>query len=209
MFEVLIGNKEDAIAILKRDHAKVKDLFNQFEDAQDLRTKKRIAAEAIKELKIHAEIEEKIFYPSVRRDVEKDIMNEADEEHHVAKLLIAELGQMNGSEEHWEAKFMVLAENIRHHIREEEGEMLPQLHEKDGDLQVLGRKLLAMKQQLKKNGIPPSDEEKLMARGLADSPAKATRRAQPAKLRARKSSKTSKGAIGVRAKPMAKRHKAN
>ena len=52
-------------------------------------------------------------------------MNEADEEHHVAKLLIAELDAMDGSESHFDAKFQVLAENVRHHIEEEEGEMLP------------------------------------------------------------------------------------
>jgi len=114
MFELLRNSKEDAIAILKSDHNKVKNLFEQFEHADNRRLKKKIAAEAIKELKIHAEIEEKIFYPTVRYDVEEDLMNEADEEHHVAKLLIAELDQMDGSEDHWEAKFTVLAENNRY-----------------------------------------------------------------------------------------------
>ncbi len=57
-------------------------------------------------------------------------MDEADEEHHVAKVLIAELDKMTGKEEHWEAKFTVLSENIRHHIKEEESEMLPESQEK-------------------------------------------------------------------------------
>ncbi len=48
------------------------------------------------------------------------MMNEADEEHHVAKILIAELEEMDGSESHYDAKFTVLAENVRHHIKEEE-----------------------------------------------------------------------------------------
>ena len=52
-------------------------------------------------------------------------MNEADEEHHVAKLLVAELDRMDGSESHFDAKFLVLTENVRHHIKEEEDEMLP------------------------------------------------------------------------------------
>lgn len=184
MFELLRNSKEDAIAILKSDHNKVKDLFEQFEHADNRRLKKKIAAEAIKELKIHAEIEEKIFYPAVRNDVEEDLMNEADEEHHVAKLLIAELDQMDGSEEHWEAKFTVLAENIRHHIKEEEGSMMPQASKSDIDFEALAQKLLAAKQKLKKNGVPESDEEKLMARGKArnDSPAKAARKKPALKL---------------------------
>lgn len=177
MFEAFRSSKEDAIAILKSDHEKVKDLFEEFENADGLRAKKKIAAEAIMELKIHAEIEEKIFYPAVRKYVEEDLMNEADEEHHVAKLLIAELEQMTGSEDHWEAKFTVLAENIRHHIREEEGEMLPQARESEVDFEVVGRKLLAMKAALKQNGVPPCDEEKLMQRNAsADSPAKAAKK---------------------------------
>ena len=174
MFESLTTNKEDAIAILKSDHAKVKGLFERFENTDNLREKKKIAAEAIMELKIHAEIEEKILYPAVRKRLDDmDIMNEADEEHHVAKLLIAELDQMDASEDHWEAKFTVLAENIRHHIKEEEGEMMPKARKEDIDFNALGQKLLATKQQLKKNGVPESDEAKLMARSAnADSPAK-------------------------------------
>lgn len=167
------GNKEDAIVILKSDHAKVKGLFEQFENTAKMREKKKIAAEAIMELKLHAEIEEKIFYPVVRKKLdEENIMNEADEEHHVAKLLIGELDQMDGSEDHWAAKFIVLAENIRHHIKEEEGEMFPKARKKDIDFVAIGQKLLAIKQQLKKTGVPDSLEGKLMVRGFkADSPA--------------------------------------
>ncbi len=169
-------NSDDAIALIKSDHDKVKALFNQFENADNLCSKKKIVAEAIMELKIHAEIEEKIFYPSVREGVEKDLMNEADEEHHVAKLLIAELGHMDPSDDHWEAKFTVLVENVRHHIREEEGGMLPHARRLDMDFNAIGRKLLVMKQQLKKNGIPPCDEEKMIARNSrADSPEKAAK----------------------------------
>lgn len=174
MLESLKGNKDDAISILKSDHQKVKGLFEQFENTDSRREKKKIAAEAIMDLKIHAEIEEKIFYPAVRKELDdEDIMYEADEEHHVAKLLIGELDHMDGTEEHWEAKFMVLAENIRHHIKEEEGEMMPKARKHEIDFNALGQELLAAKQQLKKNGVPESDEGKLMARGVkANSPAK-------------------------------------
>lgn len=176
MLQSLANSKEDAIAILKSDHDKVKDLFKQFESTDNMREKKKIAQEAIMELKIHAEIEEKIFYPAVRNEInDDDIMNEADEEHHVAKLLIAELDQMDGSEEHWEAKFTVLSENIRHHIKEEEGQMMPKARREDIDFKALGQELLEAKQDLMENGVPQSAEGKLMARGgvKADSPAKA------------------------------------
>jgi hypothetical protein len=203
MLDFLKGiSNEDAIYILKHDHDTVKDLFEQFEDAEDLRTKKRIAAKAIEELKIHAVIEEEIFYPAIRsQDVETDLMNEADEEHHVAKLLIAELDEMDGSEEHWEAKFTVLAENIRHHIREEEGEMFPQARHTEVDMEFIGRQLLARKQQLKRDGIPVSAEEEMVSsfRREYDSPAENARKNRAPKL-VKNTKKTSK-----KAKPAAKK----
>ena len=79
-------------------------------------------------MKLHAAIEEDIFYPTVRKHVGKDLMNEADEEQHVARLLIAEL-DANAAPDHRHAKFTVLAESVRHHIREEESEMLPKAKE--------------------------------------------------------------------------------
>src|SRR5690349_11671706 len=105
-----------------KDHDKVKDLFDQFEKSDSSAGKERIITAAIEELKIHAVIEEEIFYPAVRKHVGKDIMNEADEEHHVARVLIAELDRGRGGD-HREAKFQVLAESVRHHIKEEESEM--------------------------------------------------------------------------------------
>jgi len=160
---ILHPNKEDAVNILKADHDKVKGLFDEFKDKDRKRSKKQIVAEAMKELRIHATIEEEIFYPTVRPRLEKDIMNEANEEHHVAKVLIAELAVMNGTEEHYEAKFTVLSENIKHHIKEEEGEMFPKVRSLGLDLIALGQKMLTRKKDLMKNGIPASAEEKQIA----------------------------------------------
>lgn len=165
----------DAMVILRKDHDKVKELFAQFEKAENMRQKKKIVSEVIMELKIHATIEEEIFYPTLRKhNVEKALLNEADEEHHVAKLLVAELEQMDGSEDHYEAKFTVLSENIKHHIKEEEGELFPQARKLEVDFTSLGKQLLQRKQQLIKNGVPPCAEEKMISshkKGSGDSPA--------------------------------------
>src|SRR4051812_42526626 len=96
MFEMFTENEKSAIAILKMDHEEVKDLFDQFEDAERQQQKKKIADTVIKKLKMHDAAEEEIFYPAVREAVGDKIMNEADEEHHVARILIAELENMNG-----------------------------------------------------------------------------------------------------------------
>ncbi|HEU5046531.1 MAG TPA: hemerythrin domain-containing protein [Rickettsiales bacterium] len=170
-------DEKHAITILKKDHDTVKDLFDRFEATKDFQERRSIIAKAIEELKIHAEIEEKLFYPAVRPYLEAGIMTEADEEHHVAKLLIAELEQMKGTEEHYDAKFIVLSENIRHHIKEEESDMLSKAHKLDIDFDALGLQLLARKQELQTMGVPVSLEEKLIIqnKGPADSPAMAAK----------------------------------
>lgn len=173
---------DDAIVILKNDHDRVKDLFEQFRKSESMAEKKDIAVKAIQELRIHAMIEEELFYPALRNreEVEQDLLNEADEEHHVAKLLIAELMTMT-SEDHFAAKFTVLAENIEHHVKEEESDLFPQARRTDIDFVALGKRLLARKQQLKRDGIPLNAEEKLMLdAGIHDSSAKAANRSKAA-----------------------------
>ena len=179
MFEMFKSNP--AATLLKEDHDRVMALFDQFEATKGRPSKRKIVRKALTELKIHAAIEEKLFYPAVRRAVGKDLMNEADEEHHVAKLLIAELDSMDGSESHFDAKFMVLAENVRHHIKEEEREMLPKAKAAKLDFESLAEKMKGLKKKLMKNGVPPVSEEKMVkaSRGKGDSPARAAKRKRP------------------------------
>lgn len=168
-----------AFALLKKDHETVKGLFDRFEKADGRPAKKKIVDQAIAELKVHATIEEEIFYPAVRKPVGKDVMNEADEEHHVAKILIAELEEMDGRESHYDAKFMVLAENVRHHIKEEEGEVFPKAKDAKIDFVSLARTMTERKEELMAEGVPPTAEDAMVAgsRGKGDSPAQAAKRA--------------------------------
>jgi len=173
MLERLLLPDTHAIAILVNDHDRVKDLFDRFEKEDSRTSKEKIIGEALTELKIHAAIEEEIFYPAVRKELEKDVMNEADEEHHVARVLIAELDRDACGDDHRDAKFTVLAESVRHHIKEEEGEMLPKAKGLEIDFEALGQKMLARKKELQRNGIPPDAEHKMVAaaNGRGDSPA--------------------------------------
>lgn len=179
MLEFLKSNP--AITLLKEDHDRIKRMFDKFEAANGKPAKKTIVREALEELKIHASIEEELFYPAVRRAIGKEIMNEADEEHHVAKLLIAELDSMDGSESHFDAKFLVLAENVRHHIKEEENEMLPKAKGVKLDFDSLAEKMRRRKERLWKDGVPAVGEERMVkaSRGKGDSPARAAKRKTP------------------------------
>ena len=187
MFDWLLPEKH-AIAILKKDHDTVKGLFEQFQKAEKPAAKKKIMEQALTELKIHAILEERVFYPAVRRQIGAKVMNEADEEHHVAKVLIAELDHTTDRNDHVDAKFTVLAENVRHHIKEEEDRMLPKAKELNIDFEALGQRMLDCKKRLHADGIPADSEHAMVAkaRGHEDSPARAAsrRRSMPVRPKA-------------------------
>jgi 5-methylcytosine-specific restriction endonuclease McrBC GTP-binding regulatory subunit McrB len=143
-----------ALALLKKDHDTVEYLFDKFEKAQDRAAKKKIADEALIELKLLAALEEQIFYPAIRTPVGTDIMNEADQKHHVVKVLIAELECMDGREDHYDAKLTVLAEHVRHHIWEEENDVFPKASEASIDFEALSDAIFECKQALLAGGVP-------------------------------------------------------
>ena len=114
----------DALALLKKDHQTVKRLFDRFEKNPS----KAIADRFLRELAIHAAVEEQLFYPAIRQAAEQEELEEADEkvlealeEHHVAKWLLAEIQKLDDDDERFEAKCSVLIESVRHHVKEEEG----------------------------------------------------------------------------------------
>src|SRR5437870_729629 len=165
MFDWMLPEKH-AIAILKKDHDTVKALFDDFEKAEKTAAREKIIDQAVTALKIHAVLEEEIFYPTVRAHVGTKVMNEADEEHHVAKVLITELDR-GANSDHRDAKFNVLAESVRHHIKEEENEMLPKAKELDIDFEALGQRMLDRKAELKKDGVPKDAEHAMVPKQRA------------------------------------------
>ena len=131
----------NAIQLLKADHKTVEALFKRYEKAGDkaFKEKKEIAQRIVKELSVHATIEEQLFYPAARaRDerVNSQVL-EALEEHHVAKWTLDEIDRMSPEDERFDAKVTVLIESIRHHVKEEEGSLFPKVQ------QVMGRSELA------------------------------------------------------------------
>jgi hemerythrin superfamily protein len=136
------------IEMLKEDHQKVKGLFEEFEEAEG-REQAEIAKTAMQELQVHAELEEKLIYPAIREAIDEDEkMNEAVEEHHLVHVLIGELKKIKPSDERFHAKFSVLSELVKHHIEEEEGEMLPKAEESDIDWETLEGQVMKKREQL-------------------------------------------------------------
>lgn len=121
----------DGITLLKNDHRAVEGLFKRFEQAGDRahKTKRKLVDQVIKELSVHAAIEEQVFYPATREYVEsaKDDVLESLEEHHIVKWTLSELEGMDPKDERFEAKVTVLMESVRHHVKEEEQDMFPKV----------------------------------------------------------------------------------
>ncbi len=140
------------IEMLKEDHEKVKGLFEEFEESEG-REKAEIAKTAMQELEIHAALEERLIYPAIREEIDEDEkMNEAMEEHHLVHVLIAELKKIKPSDERFQAKFSVLSELVKHHIEEEEGEILPKAEESNIDWDELEKQVMKKKEQLLTKG---------------------------------------------------------
>ncbi len=158
------------VEMLKEDHAKVKGLFEEFESAEG-QEQAEIAATAIFELEVHAELEEKLIYPAIREAIDDtDMMNEAVEEHHLVHVLIKELKKLKPKDEKFHAKFTVLSELVKHHIEEEEGEILPEAERHDIDwdaleVAVMKRKEALMSKSSKRSGSKSKIASKSSRRG--------------------------------------------
>jgi|SRR5688572_14619250 hemerythrin superfamily protein len=141
----------DAIALLKQDHRTVSALFEEFEKA-DEEEQSAIAQRVCQLLTVHATIEEELLYPAAKQafedEEEEDLVNEAEVEHGSAKELIAKIEGMSSGDEHFKATVKVLGEYIKHHVKEEEGQLFPQLKKTELDLKELGGQLSERKYAL-------------------------------------------------------------
>ena len=161
---VMKPNDTDATHILTNDHRAVEKLFAAFDKAGGKGEKGKLADQICTELKIHAQIEEEVFYPALKGKIDDDLLKEAYVEHDGAKVLINEIVAAGPDDEFFEAKVTVLKEEIEHHVKEEEKQhdnMFQQARAADIDLDALGERMLARKQELKAKaeaeGLPPAE----------------------------------------------------
>ncbi|MEJ8858107.1 hemerythrin domain-containing protein [Variovorax robiniae] len=145
--------KNDAVDLLDADHIAVKKLFQQFGKLADAKApaqkRKALADEICHALTVHATIEEEIFYPAARAELHDDaLMDEATVEHAGAKELISQIEGMEADEPLFDAKVIVLGEQIDHHVKEEREEMFPKARASGMDLVGLKEQLAARKQEL-------------------------------------------------------------
>jgi len=145
----------DGLKLLIADHNRLRGLFTRYqttENAREHEAMARLVREIDRELIVHTDIEETVFYPWART-LSDDIaatVDEGLEEHHVAKVLLGEIRGLPAGEDDWVAKVKVLIENVEHHAGEEEDELFPPVRgASDADtLRQLGDDLEARKAEL-------------------------------------------------------------
>ena len=139
----------DALQLLRDDHRKVKDLFRQFGEAEDGSTRKAIADEAVAELMIHAQLEEEVFYPAMRREGMTELVYHSEEEHHAAEMIMDDLIGTDARGTQLQARFQVLVDMVNEHITEEESQMFPRAAELGmARLESIGDRLEETRQHL-------------------------------------------------------------
>jgi hemerythrin superfamily protein len=158
------GSEQDAIALLKSDHRQVEGWFAQFEKTRSDDRKRDLAGRICAALKAHTTIEEEIFYPAfLEATGDTEIHHEAEVEHEGAKRLIAEIEASGPDDDYYDARVTVLQEMIRHHVQEEEKRdgMFAKARSSDMDLQALGERLKARKEEVMGEESPSGDRSLL------------------------------------------------
>jgi hypothetical protein len=174
----------DAFNLLKEDHRKVEELFDQLESSRG-QAKLRVFEQIKMELDLHTHIEEKIFYPALEESKQThELVLEAYEEHDVVKKLLKELGRAKTANEEWEAKAKVLQENVEHHVEEEENELFKKANAalSQEEVKELGEEMAAEKNRKQRTAASKGASKK--SAGASKSASK-TKSASTAPKRAR------------------------
>lgn len=143
----------DAIVMLKDEHKELEQLFKKL-DKDDL----SVVPAMCSLLTLHITVEEQIFYPEINRrtDVEDDDIAEVLQEHHLLKVLVDEIRELDPDDIDYKAKAGVLTELARHHHDEEETDLFPEIREQLGRkrLQEIGAKMEQFKADVAKGAHP-------------------------------------------------------
>lgn len=141
--------------LLKRDHAEVEGLFQQFDKLTDTDRRAESFERIRQELEAHAQVEEELFYPACAKFADlKDLVQEAQQEHRMVRQLCAEISRLDPSDDEYVDKVQTLHDNVRHHVEEEENEIFPAIkkHLSDDRLDDIGAQVEQRKTALQRKG---------------------------------------------------------
>lgn len=141
----------DALEILTIDHRTVENLFELYESmgTGDAEARDKVVREIVRELSIHASIEEQHLYPLMRErlaDGEEQV-GHALEEHQAVKERLSRIEKADPVSDERHVDVVSLIVDVRRHVVEEEGDLFAKLRavSTDGELRDVGRRLEAAK----------------------------------------------------------------
>jgi hemerythrin superfamily protein len=150
----------NAIDLLERQHREVEELFEEFDQAGEgaKKTRERLCREISDQLAVHAEIEEKLFYPESKQPDTEELLRESVEEHLGVKRILAEIMEGGIEDDQFDARMKVLEEQVEHHVEEEEKELFPKVRKacSKEELEDLGGRMQELAQKLMEEGEPSS-----------------------------------------------------
>jgi hemerythrin superfamily protein len=144
--------RTEVLAELKDDHKRVKKAYRDFQKLdgeEDVEACEALVRQVLDELTVHAAIEEELLYPAARGAIaDEHLLDEAEVEHESMHALIDQLRGMSADDEKYAARFTVLCEYVLHHVKEEEGEMFPQLEKARLDWSALAAEMAQRREEL-------------------------------------------------------------
>lgn len=144
--------RTDVLAELKDDHKRVKKAYRDFQKLDgedDPEACEQLVQQVLDELSVHASVEEELLYPAAREAIaDENLIDEAEVEHESMHTLIDQLRAMSPEDEKYAARFTVLCEYVLHHVKEEEGEIFPQLEKARLDWESLAAEIAERRQEL-------------------------------------------------------------
>jgi len=203
----------DAIELLKKDHEEVTMLFQRFTGKAD----RKVAEKICRELEVHAQIEEEIFYPAVREADRKlrEQVDEAERDHarmkEQVRAIQARLAQEDETAEDLEGMVTALEQDVEHHVTEEEGEMFPQVADvmDENRRAELGQRLQSRKQELTGEGRSASRRAGRKTATASRAKSRGSRRTQAKKTGRRATATSGRANTSGRAKTRRRGRKAS
>ena len=119
----------DPVVVLKRDHREVAAMLKTLAASKPGQRRRATTKKLVDALTLHMAIEEADVYPLVRRRLGKEDAREAEIEHGLMRDGLAAVEKLV-DEPGFGAAVAMLTAGIRHHVKEEETEMFPELKQK-------------------------------------------------------------------------------
>ncbi len=131
------------------DHREVEEIFKELESRESPDTRRQLVEHAITELVRHSVGEEMYLYPSTRKVVPDGdkIADHELKEHAEAEEIMKKIEKTGSEDGEFDNLVSELIKDIRHHIQDEEGDLLPKLQDvcDAAELSELGKKFEAAK----------------------------------------------------------------